>query len=141
MDCLFFFEFLCYIAIRMFGVSSFLSADLGKVSLVPLISLPLHGVSCSVCVVVQQQKVRIMNICPELERKTTVVCVSQRERWRVCVCVHVQKHTHCLFMHTYEASVKHGHLDDVRLSSQPAVSPLPAGVSPFSWEILGFPAS
>lgn len=113
----------------------------------PLISLLLHGVNCSVCVVVQHQKVRIMNICPELERKTTVVCVCLRERGRqiegVCVYMCVCAETHSLFIHahTYEASVKHGLLDDVRLSSQPAVSPLPAGVSPFSWEILGFPAS
>lgn len=61
----------------------------------------------------------------------------------VCVCVtgdidFVNAHT----THTTHTQ-KHGspHLDDVRLSSQPAVSPLPAGVSPFSWEILSFPVS
>lgn len=91
------------------------------------------------CVFVQQQKLRIMNICPDLERKLCLcVCVSARELKRV-----IHRCTDCLSMHKYEASQEHGslYLDDVRLSSRPAVSPLPVGVSPFSREILGIPAS
>lgn len=87
----------------------------------------------------QQQKLRTMNICPDLERKLCLcVCVSARELKRV-----IHRCTQCLSMQAYEASQEHGslYLDDVRLSSRPAVSPLPVGVSPFIREILGIPAS
>lgn len=56
----------------------------------------------------------------ELERKTTVCSFDGKI------------HSLIIHAHTYETSEKHGspHLDDVRLSGQPAASPLPCGCFP-----------
>lgn len=131
-------SYFCAVALSMFGVSSFLGCSYGRVWLVGWFPSCLcfymvcvnRSVSLCVCVV-QQQKLRIMNACPQLQRKTTVVLVCvRRDILTVYSCTH-----------TYETSQKHGspHLDDVRLSSQPACcfSP-PCGCFPIQLGDPGF---
>lgn len=76
---------------------------------------------------------------PELEQERNYTCAGVRERF-----------THCLFMHTRTHMRLHRNMEahTQMMSDSPASLPaflpfLPslAGVSPFSWEILGFPLS